>query len=73
VPPTTTTGPPPPPTTPPPPGVLGTLRFTGSDTIDLALLGGMAVVTGRILYAFGRRRPREEEPEPAPTNGPFFG
>jgi LPXTG-motif cell wall-anchored protein len=45
----------------PPGGGLGGLSFTGADTIDLAILGATALVTGRALYAFGRRRREEEE------------
>jgi len=45
-----------------PPGHLGALSFTGSDTVDLAVFGATAVVTGRMLYAFGRRA-REEDDE----------
>jgi len=43
-----------------PPGHLGALSFTGADTVDLGVFGATAVVTGRMLYAFGRRA-REED------------
>jgi hypothetical protein len=42
-------------------GVLGALSFTGADSVDLAILGATAVVTGRALYAFGRHRREDEE------------
>jgi hypothetical protein len=37
------------------------LSFTGADTVDLAILGATAIVTGRALYAFGQRRRAEED------------
>jgi hypothetical protein len=42
---------------------LGSLSFTGADSADLAIFGATAVVVGRALYAFGRRKPQAETPD----------
>jgi LPXTG-motif cell wall-anchored protein len=49
------------------------LSFTGADTTDLAILGATAVVTGRALYAFGRRRREEEDVVDGADSGPADG
>jgi hypothetical protein len=52
-------------------GGLGALSFTGAESADLAILGGTAVVAGRVLYAFGRRgRKEEDEFDPVDGAGP---
>jgi hypothetical protein len=42
------------------------MSFTGADTVDLAVAGATAVVTGRALYAFGRRAREEDADEEDP-------
>jgi hypothetical protein len=43
-----------------PPG-SGSLAFTGTDAIDLALIGGAAAIGGRALYGLARRRDDEDD------------
>ena len=51
----------------PPPGgpTIGKnpLAFTGTDAIDLALIGGAAAIGGRALYGLARREDEDEDEE----------
>jgi hypothetical protein len=51
-------------------GVLGPLAFTGSDTLDLAVLGATSVVLGRGLFAVARRRRDDDQPPDAVDGAP---